>query len=179
MYRAALLLILTATLTAQSWAQLNKLELTVMKVEPTESGHGPEGSKTVTLHVQNNSNKTVVAVDIEMTLKDAGGNTYKTDVIHDYGYPSYDKKMPATNLAAPSKGIDISQLINPDETLVSARLMAVVYADRTAQGDNDAIDGMVSSRKHAAEVMAKQHPENPDYGARVAKYAQDDLRRQP
>jgi len=173
MYKVALLLILAAS---TAFAQL---DVSVTKVERVKPGHGPQDAQQVTLHIQNNSNKDVAAFNIELSLKQADETIVKSGSIEDFGYRAThngNKQNGFPKLLTPGESRDFPHLINADESIVSIRLIAVIYADRTAHGDADAINDIVSSRKHFADQLAKQEPE---HAAKAVKYAKDDLRREP
>jgi uncharacterized protein (TIGR02588 family) len=162
--RSMFLLIVAAGMSICAQAQL---DVSVTKVE-TQSN----GQKQATLHVQNNSGKSVAAFNVATNLKYVNGET-STSQNHqlDFGYPNKTGSTPKLLLAGES--IDEPMVFEKNVVQVTAKLTAVVYPDRTAEGDPEAIHLITEERQRYAERLAKSEP---DRAVAVAEYAKDNLR---
>jgi hypothetical protein len=151
-----------------------QLDISLTSLESTPAG------KVATLHVQNNSGKDVAAFHITLMVHHVDGTTTKTGSITDFGYratKSGDAKNGIPRLLVAGESSDEKVVLPSDVVDVVPRLSAVVYANRVAHGDPDAIHEIVRVRQKFAQHILSNGvtPE----AAKAARYAQDDLRRQP
>jgi hypothetical protein len=135
------------------------------------------GKKHATLHVQNNSGKDVAAFTVAYTLKYANGEVSTSQSqTHDYGYRATrdgDRKHGIPKLLAAGESVDLPALFEKNVVEVEVKFAAVVYADRTAEGDPEAIGDIQHGRQKFAEQLKKAEPEN---AAAASSFAKDDLR---
>lgn len=129
------------------------------------------GKKRATLHVQNNSGKDVAAYQVDLVAHLADGTTELTLYLHDSGYrATKDGDGTAAHPRLLNAGESEDQVVplTGDSVNVVASLGAVVYADRSAQGDPEKIGQITSTRKRLAKRIATEHPE---HAAAAAKFA--------
>lgn len=135
------------------------------------------GNKVATAHVQNNSGKDVAAFHLALTLHYADGKTSNSQGhTTDFGYratKSGDPKHGIPKLLAAGESYDVPITLERDVVQVTAKFSAVVYADRTAQGDPDAIHSIIYGRQKFAERIAKTEPQN---AAAAEAFAKDDVK---
>ncbi len=135
------------------------------------------GQKTAIVHVQNVSNKDVAAFHVALTLRYANGDV-STSQGHtkDFGYRATktgDPKRGVPKLLVAGESIDLPIRLEENVVEVTANFAAVVYADRTAQGDPEAIHSITFSRQMFAELIAKTEPQN---AAAAAAFAKDEVK---
>jgi hypothetical protein len=167
------LLCFTAALWLHGQA-VTQLDVSMTSLESTKAG------KVATLHVQNNSGKDVAAFHLTLTVHHADGTTSQTGSITDFGYRATkegDPKRGIPKLLIAGESYDDRVVLASDVMDVTAKLSAVVYANRTAHGDPDAIGEIVRGRQKFAEHMTKTAPSAE--ASKAARYAKDDIRRQP
>jgi hypothetical protein len=151
-----------------------QLDVSMTSLESTKAG------KVATLHVQNNSGKDVAAFHLTLAVHHTDGSTSQTGSITDFGYRATkdgDPKRGIPRLLVAGESCDDRVVLASDVMDVTAKLSAVVYANRTAHGDPDAIRDIVHSRQKFAEHLAKTS--RPAEASKAASYAKDDIRRQP
>jgi hypothetical protein len=107
-----------------------------------------DGRSTVTLHVQNNSGKAVTAYAVALTVKKADGSTGEMGAGTNFGWRSNQSIKPGASY-------DEQILLNSQIVEVTPKLKAVVYADRTAVGDADAINNFARQRLQFATAMSQ------------------------
>lgn len=187
------LLLLLGVLTISAHAQLSNFPVTVTAFGVGVAEHFPH-MKAAIVHIQNNSNKDVASFNLAMVQKLANGETVTSvGAIEDCGalashegIKDYHGKTQLQWLNA-GEGYDARILLTSDVVSVQFRLKAVIYANRTADGDPDAIQDMMETRRAGAEdagrraIAAKGGSMEDaaiavaDYNKAVA-YAKDDIR---